>query len=99
MNFKPPSPFRPGLVDNVMQQWTDWKEDFEMFLTVSDKQKVAMLLYSMGREYMKVYKTFMYDPEKSRDIVADVQKSDAYFEPKTLYKIHHAVSTMDAETA
>ena len=53
----------------------------------TDKQKVSLLLYSMGAEYMPVYKTFDFANSSDRDKIDVVKKKfNEYFEPKKLLK-------------
>ena len=74
--------------------WKDYKADFNMYLlasgqgTLDDKQKIAMLLYQMGKHFIKVHNTdFVFDPPENKDKYDSVvAKFDEHFEPKKLVK-------------
>ena len=54
---------------------------------VSGKTKVAMLLCSMGPQWMKVFNRFQYTNEEDKDKLEIVKdKFDAYFVPRKLVK-------------
>ena len=95
MEFKPSSNFRPSNEGNTAQQWTDWKQEFELYLTATDKeaatgkQKVAMLLCSMGKQFIKIFNNFEYDEttrESKDDLATVLKKFVKHFEPQKSLK-------------
>ena len=95
IEFKPPSNFRPSNEGNTAQQWTDWKQEFELYLTATDKeaatgkQKVAMLLCSMGKQFIKIFNNFEYDEttrESKDDLATVLKKFVKHFEPQKSLK-------------
>ena len=53
----------------------------------TDKQNVSLLLYSMGAEYMTMFKTFEFTNTSDKDKIDIVKgKFNEYFEPKKLLK-------------
>ena len=58
--FRPPNKLTIGSDENPASKWHDWIEQFNLYMDIqtsdyTDKQKVSLLLYSMGAEYMPVY--------------------------------------------
>jgi hypothetical protein len=76
--------------------WKDFKEEFGIYLVASgqekadDVQKISLLVYQMGKQYVKVFKNELpFENENERKTLKTVlQKFDAYFEPKKLLKAH-----------
>ena len=55
--------------------------------TYTDKQRVPLLLYSLGPEYMTVFKNFDFDvPSDMENVIVVKAKFEAYFKPKKLLK-------------
>ena len=55
--------------------------------TYTQKQKVSLLLYSFGPEYMTVFKDFAFDvPSDVENVNVVKAKFEAYFEPNKLRK-------------
>ena len=54
-----PPKFLPGT--QIVSAWKEYKADFLMYLSASgmmnsgDEQKISLLLYQMGRQFIKVY--------------------------------------------
>ena len=90
--FRPPNKLTIGSDENPASKWHDWIEQFNLYMDIqtsdyTDKQKVSLLLYSMGAEYMPVYKTFDFTNSTDRDkIDVVIKKFNEYFEPKKLLK-------------
>ena len=90
--FRQPSKLTIGSDENLASKWHDWIEQFNLYMDIqtsdyTDKQKISLLLYSMGAENMPVYKTFDYVNTTDRDkIDVVIQKFNEYFEPKKLLK-------------
>ena len=91
--FQPPKNFSPPQGENVVQHWRDWKEQFSLYLLAAketqsdDEVKIGMLKYSMGPEWIKTSKTFVYETagdDKKFDKV--IEQFDRHFEPKKLLK-------------
>ena len=89
--FKPPKYLVIGLEENPANKWRDWIELIELHMaiqthTYTEKQKVPLLLYSMGPEYMTVFKNFNFDvPSDVENVNVVKAKFEAYFEPKKLF--------------
>ena len=91
--FRPPGKFCPQAEENIAQAWKDWKQEFNLYLVadqktaVSGETKVAMLLCSMGSQWIKVFNKFTFatagDENKLEPVLA---KFGAHFEPKKLLK-------------
>ena len=90
--FRAPNKLTIGSDENPASKWHDWIEQFNLYMDIqtndyTDKQKVSLLLYSMGAEYMPVYKTFDFTNSSDRDKIDVVKtKFNEYFEPKKLLK-------------
>ena len=90
--FRPPNKLTIGSDENPASKWHDWIEQFNLYMDIqtsdyTDKQKVSLLLYSMGAEYMPVYKTFDFTNSSDRDKIDVVKtKFNEYCEPKKLLK-------------
>ena len=58
---------------NVNKKWTEWKEDFDLYLSASgvtqEQQKRGLLLHLGGKELKKVYKTLKETDDKYENIV------------------------------
>lgn len=74
-------------------EWRMWKEEFNIFLTASDKAeksdeiKVALLLNCMGSRWIKVFLNLPFeDAEKRKDYKEVIKQLDTYFEPKKMKK-------------
>ena len=76
--------------------WKDFKEEFHIYLTASgqekidDTQKISLLVYQMGSQYVKVFKNELSfaNEQDSKKFKTVIEKFDAYFEPKKLLKAH-----------
>lgn len=91
--FKAPENFAPPPDSNVAQAWSDWKQQFEYFILAAEKKdangetKIAMLLCSMGPQWIKVFNSFTFEPVADKKNFEKVkEKFDKYFEPKKLLK-------------
>ena len=78
--FRSPSKLIIGSDANPASKWHDWVEQFNLYIDMqindyTDKQKVSLLLYSMGAEYMSVYKTFDFVNTTDRDKIDVVIKN------------------------
>ena len=81
---------------HLATEWKEFKEQLDMYFVASgqskiaDKQKVSLLLYQMGRQYVKVYNNdFKFTDAEDKDKYdVVVKKFDEYFEPKKLLKSH-----------
>ena len=70
-------------------KWPEWKERFARYRIAErlhreeGEVQVSTLIYTMGREAEKIYKSFTFDPQAppTRD-VSVLGKFDAYFVPK-----------------
>jgi hypothetical protein len=95
MEYLQPPKFNPD-DGNIAQCWRDYKAEFDNFLMASGKskaggeQKIALLLYGMGREYIKISENFVYEEGKtSKKNFDDVKANfDQHFEPKKLVKLY-----------
>ena len=72
VEFRPPSKLTIGSDENPAIKWHDWIEQFNLYMDIqtsdyTDKQKVSLLLYSMGAKNMPVCKTFDYVNTTDRD--------------------------------
>ena len=92
-SFKPPSCFSPSKEENIASAWKDWKQQFKLYLIASQKknvdgeEKVAMLLYSLGPQWTKVFNKFTFgDDAEKNNLEVVLTKFDNYFEPKKLIK-------------
>ena len=81
--------------ENPSQTLKDYKQESKLYLTAGNKdgspgnQKVALLLYSMGKDYIKVFNNFTYAEEGEKDDLDVIfHKFDEYFEPKKLVKLY-----------
>ena len=91
--LKPPK-FYPAS-ENLAQTWRDYKTEFHVYLEAAGKmevvdiQKIALLLYGMGKDYIKIYENFVCakegDKKKFKKIITHC---DSYFEPKKLVKLY-----------
>ena len=89
-----PPTFSSRSQTHLVSEWKDFKEQLEMYFMASgqikipDKQKVSLLLYQMGRQYIKVYNNDLQfeNPEDKTKYDVVVSKLDDYFEPKKLMK-------------
>ena len=76
--------------------WKDFKEEFHIYLMASgqekidDTQKISLLVYQMGSQYVKVFKNELSfaNEQDSKKFKTVIEKFDAYFEPKKLLKAH-----------
>ena len=90
--FKPPKHLVIGSDENPANKWRDWIELFDLYMDIqthfyTEKQKVSLLLYSLGPEYMTVFKNFDFDaPSDVENVNVVKAKFEAYFEPKKLLK-------------
>jgi len=80
--------------DNIIQSWKDFLEEFSFYILATDMEeepdtkKIAVLLCCMGRDYIKVYKNFTFDPAGDKDNFDKVSKAfTEHFEPKKLTKL------------
>ena len=90
--FKPPKHLVIGSDENPANKWRDWIELFDLYMDIqthsyTEKQKVSLLLYCLGPEYMTVFKNFDFDvPSDVENVNVVKAKFEAYFEPKKLLK-------------
>ena len=90
--FKPPKHLVIGSDENPTNKWRDWIELFDLYMDIqthsyTEKPKVFLLLYSLGPEYMTVFKNFDFDvPSDVENVNVVKAKFEAYCEPKKLLK-------------
>lgn len=90
--FRPPSHLMISGEDDPRKKWDEWIQQFNLYVdiqtaTYSEKQKVSLLLYSMGPEYIPIYRNFDFTStgdEHKMDVVK--LKFEQYFKPKKLLK-------------
>ena len=81
-----------GSDENPANKWRYWIELFELYMdiqthTYTEKQKVSILFYSLGPEYMTVFKNFDFDvPTDVENVNVVKVKFKAYFETRKLLK-------------
>ena len=96
--FKPPKRLVIGSDENPANKWRDGIELFDLYMDIqthsyTEKQKVSLLLYSLGPEYMTVFKNFEFElPSDVENVNVGKAKFEAYFEPKKLLKILNSFS-------
>ena len=100
VDFLAPKPIQDG--SDLSNQWTRFKEEFELFLTAAeksdaeDKIKVAIMLRCIGPRGNDIFKSFTFTGGKAKDNFADVvEKFDAFCNRGTnkLVKRHQLLST------
>lgn len=100
IDFLAPKPIQDGA--DLSNQWTRFKEEFELFLTAAekaesdDKIKVALMLRCIGPRGSDIFKSFNFSGGKSKDVYKDViEKFDAFCNRGTnkLVKRHQLLST------
>ena len=99
VDFLAPKPMQDG--SDLSNQWTRFKEEFELFLTAAekstsdDKIKVAIMLRCIGPRGVDIFKSFTFTGEQSKENYADVMaKFDAFCNRGTnkLVKRHQLLS-------
>ena len=100
MDFLAPKPILEG--SDLSNQWTRFKEEYELFLTAAeksdadDKIKVAIMLCCIGPRGNDIFKSFSFTGGKSKDSFNDVlEKFDAFCNRGTnkIVKRHQLLST------
>ncbi|CAM1310083.1 Uncharacterised protein g5342 [Pycnogonum litorale] len=79
---------------NLAKEWADFISEFDIYLVASgkqdgakDDQKIALLLYAMGREYQTVFTNLTFTEGKDKKKYDDVKGAfNDYFEPRKLRK-------------
>lgn len=73
--------------------WREFKDELELYFIASgqanieEKQKVSLLLYQMGKAYMKVYNNFEFEDDTMKNNFSAVcEQFTNYFEPRKLTK-------------
>ena len=100
VDFLAPKPIQEG--SDLSNQWTRFKEEFELFLTAAeksdadDKIKVAIMLRCIWPRGNDIFKSFSFTGGKSKDVYDDViEKFDAFCNRGTnkIVKRHQLLST------
>ena len=100
VDFLAPKPIQDGA--DLSNQWTRFKEEFELFLTAAeksgsdDKIKVAIMLRCIGPRGNDIFKSFTFTGPKSKDKYDDViEKFDAFCNrgSNKVVKRHQLLST------
>lgn len=80
-----PLPF-PLTVQNIREEWQTFKQEMEFYLIATEKDKksdyvkVSILLNCMGKDAVKLYNTFVFDPARDGMVYEKVlRKFDSYF--------------------
>ncbi|XP_064630948.1 uncharacterized protein LOC135489499 [Lineus longissimus] len=93
-----PPKFTPASHDMgvLATSWREYKDELDLYFlasgqgTAAQKQKVSLLLYQMGKQYMKVFQNeLVFEADADKDKYDKVCSAfDKYFEPKKLVKSH-----------
>lgn len=83
--------FKP-IENSQAQSWKEFKADFAFYLTAcekdtaADEQKIALLLYCMGKDYQRVFQNLGLTNDEKKVYKTVLEKFDSYFQPKKLTK-------------
>lgn len=85
--IQPPAPL--SMTGNITDNWTEWKEEFELYLDLVDlkaaeePKKFALLKYYIGKEARKTLETFSYTTaQEASKYTTAVTKLNEYYIPK-----------------